>query len=868
MHSIYPLDVAGALNVTTTTGERLVNRGKFAMLPVGIPTVRHIVMSLWRFLFCVGAVMKPWKFWLSFVAVVLFTFMAIGYGWLQSSLPQLDGTIEINGPEATITIARDEHGVPHIDAASENDLAFGLGFSHAQDRLWQMEMNRRIGSGKVAEVLGEAGLGFDRFFRTLGFTHKAKSALDALPAETVITLESYAAGVNAFVNSHRGALPPEFVLTGVVPEPWTPVDSLVWQKMMWLDLSGNARHEVARARLLKKLSPQQVASLYPAYPGEEPRTMPSLASLYDQAPLLAAATALGPAKPEGYGSNNWVVSGEKTQSGLPLLANDPHLGLTTPSIWYLTRLHDRTKNTNIVGVSFPGAPGVVLGRNDHISWGFTNTAPDIMDLFIEKLVDEDSYLTPEGPKAFVVREEVIKVRGGEDVVLPVRETRHGPVVSDVYAGSEEFTGDDHVIALQWTALMPEDTGVVALQKLGQATNFEEFQAAGKYYRGPQQNMIYADTDGNIGYYAPALVPVRRADNEIGGFLPSPGWDSKYDWQGFVAYDELPTRFNPTSNVIATANEKIIDKDYPHFITHDWSLPYRGNRIRSVLGETDQHTSDTFAALHADTISDMARDILPWMIDALEASPVKDALATWDGNMATETSEPLIFYTWVRHYQELLMSDELGDLYSSFTRQRPRLIKSSLFWSTGSDPSSWNTGYYALPPIEEGEALAWCDDSTTEDEVETCSALAKSAMDKTLAELSDTHGPDWQSWQWGQSHLLHQSHRPMSQIPGLKDVFELSAPVPGGRFTVNVAGVSTNPRTLNHSTFGPSYRGIFDMSDLDASLFVQPTGQSGNPFSDHYGDLFDDWLNVQYFEIPTETAVPANASAVLVLEPIE
>lgn len=812
--------------------------------------------------------MKPWKFWLSFVAVVLLAFVAIGIGWLRSSLPQLDGTLQINGPESTITIARDGHGVPHIDAASENDLAFGLGFVHSQDRLWQMEMNRRIGSGRVSEVLGNAGLGFDRFFRTLGFTHRAKSALAALPRETVDTLESYAAGVNAFLDSHRGALPPEFVLTGVTPEPWTPVDSLVWQKMMWLDLSGNARHEVARARLLQKLSPIQVASLYPAYPGEEPRSMPSLTALYEKAPLLAASNVLGPAKPEGYGSNNWVVAGSKTESGKPLLANDPHLGLTTPSIWYLARLHNRTENSNIVGVSFAGAPGIVLGRNDHISWGFTNTAPDIMDLFIEKLEGAESYLTPDGPAPFVVREEVIKVRGGDDVVLTVRETRHGPVVSDVYAGSEEFTGTDHVIALQWTALMPEDTGVVALQKLGQAKTFEEFRAAGQYYRGPQQNMIYADTIGNIGYYAPALVPVRRADNEIGGLLPSPGWDSKYDWQGFVPYNELPTRFNPDGDVIATANEKIVGADYPHFITHDWSLPYRGNRIRSVLGETDAHTLDTFASLHADTVSDMARDILPWMLAALDDSALKAVMANWDGDMAVDAAEPLIFYTWLRNYQELLMGDELGDLYSSFRRQRPRLIKSTLFWATNPEPGAWNTGYFALPPIDIDAALAWCDNISTQDKQETCGELAKQAFDTTLSELGASFGEDWQSWQWGQSHLLHQSHRPMSQIPGLKDIFELSAPVPGGRFTVNVAGVSTTPRSLNQSTFGPSYRGLFDMSDLDASLFVQPTGQSGNPFSEHYGDLFDDWLNVRYFEIPTNTLFPEDVSAVLTLQPIE
>ncbi len=814
--------------------------------------------------------MQTLKFWLIFVGALLVTFVAIGFGWLKSSLPPTSGAYEVAGASDTITVARDSNGVPHIDAASENDLAFGLGYAHAQDRLWQMEMNRRIGNGRVAEVLGEAGVGFDKYFRTLGFTLRAETALAALPPEIVEGLEHYAAGVNAYVSERRGALPPEFHLTGIAPEPWTPRDSLVWQKMMWLDLSGNARQEIARARLLAKLSPEQVATIFPSYPGEEPRFYPALTAIYDKSPIVAAARAIGPEKPAGYGSNNWVVSGERTTSGMPLLANDPHLGLTTPSIWYLARLHNRSDNTNIVGVSFPGAPGIVIGRNDNIAWGFTNTAPDVMDLFVEKLVGDNRYLTPTGPVKFETRAEVIKVRGNDDIVLNVRETRHGPVVSDIYGGSDEFLDDEHVISLQWTALLPTDTGVVALQSLGEAKNFEEFKAAGSFYRGPEQNMIYADTEGNIGYYAPALVPVRRADNEIGGTLPSPGWDAKYDWQSFLPYDELPTRFNPTGGIIATANEKIVNGDYPHFITNDWALPYRGNRIRAQLKATEKHTTDSFADLHADIVSDMARDLTPWIVANLEDTPVKAALAAWDGTMGTEQSEPLIFYTWLRHYQAQLMGDELGELYTSFTRQRPRILKSSLYWAAEGQPGhtddSWNTGYYALPVLARDKSLAWCDDTATDGEVETCRALANRAMALTIDELTTRHGDDMQTWQWGATHTLHQSHRPMSQIPGMKDIFGITTPVGGGRFTVNVAGVSANPGNLNQSTFGPSYRGIFDMSDLENSLYVQPTGQSGNPFSEHFDDLFDQWRDVEYFRIPTKTTIPDDAKGILTLVP--
>ena len=811
--------------------------------------------------------MKSWKFWFTCIGALLFVLTAITYGWLRSSLPQAEGTIALDGPQEQITIARDSRGVPHIDAASEMDLAFGMGFVHAQDRLWQMEMNRRIGSGRVAEVLGEAGLGFDRYFRTLGFTHRARSALQALPQDTIALLQAYANGVNSFVANHTGALPPEFVLTGIEPEPWRPVDSLIWQKIMWLDLSGNARQEVARAQLLLKLTPEQVASLYPAYPGEAARPIPALVSLYRNSPLAAAAKAIGAEKPSGYGSNNWVVAGSRTASGKPLLANDPHLDLTTPSIWYLARLHNRSDGTNTVGVSFPGAPVIVLGRNDRIAWGFTNTDPDIMDLFIEKLVDGDKYLTPDGPADFIVREELIKVRGEEDVILSVRETRHGPVVSDIIDGSDTVAGDGQVVALQWTALMPEDTGIAALHKLGSAGNFADFQAAGMFYPGPQQNMIFADIDGNIGYYAPARVPVRHPDNEIGGLLPSPGWDARYDWQGFLPYDELPTRYNPESGVISTANEKIIDDDYPHFITHDWSLPYRGNRIRAELAATDAHTLDTFGALHADLVSDMARDILPWMLANLEDTPVKESLANWSGEMHVDFAEPLIFYGWLRNYQQLLIEDELGDLFAGFRAERPRLIKSSLYWASGAEGEDWDTGYYALPVIDRHSSLAWCDDINTQ-ATETCRTLANRAMASTLEELSAKFGDHWQNWRWGDSHVLHQSHRPMSQIPVMKAIFGLTAAVPGGRFTVNVAGVSSNPETTHQSTFGPSYRGIFDLSDLDKSLYMQPTGQSGNPFSAHFSDLFDDWRAVDYFVIPTKSVVPEDVEAVLTLVPEE
>ncbi|WP_262690454.1 penicillin acylase family protein [Kordiimonas aestuarii] len=812
--------------------------------------------------------MRALKFWSLVVGSLIILIGLLGTAWLRSSLPQMDGILELEGPSAPITIARHAHGIPHIGAAQDNDLYFGMGYVHAQDRLWQMEMNRRIGHGRVAEVLGEAGLGFDRYFRTLGFTEAAESALAGLDSETRASLEAYAAGVNAYIDTHKGAWPPEFILTGTTPTHWSPVDTLVWQKMMWLDLSGNMRSELARARLLAKLSPAHVHSIYPSYPGEVETPLPELGALYGETDIESAIALVGEEKPEGYGSNNWVVDGSHTKSGKPLLANDPHLGLTTPSIWYLVRLNNTTTGENLVGVSFPGTPSIILGRNDKIAWGFTNTAPDIQDLYLEKVLnDGKQYLTPDGPADFVIRTEVIKVKDGEDVMLEVKETRHGPVVSNVLGDNTDFVRDGYVLALRWTALNSEDTAPTGLAKLGKAQDFESFKAAGQHYFGPEQNMIYADTEGNIGYYAPALVPVRKPENEIMGRVPSPGWLAKYDWDGYVPYDELPTRYNPESGVIATANEKIVDGDYPHYITRDWALPYRGNRIRAELESVPHHDRSTFKALHHDVTSDMARDIITVLKPHLKGlNPAADAMLRWDGTMDARRTEPLIFHEFMRTYQRLMMADELGDLADDFKSIRPRLVRDSLYYDLPEAARPDLTAdYYHLSPIPEDEAGLWCDDVTTNGK-ETCGELVKTAFDETMKTLATRNTGDWETWQWGHEHTLTQSHRPMSEVAPLARFFEIKTPIAGSRNTINVAGVSENPGSLNASTFGPSYRGIFDLSDLDASLYVLPTGQSGNPLSDKYDDLFPLWRSGNYITIPANAPVTKGARHTLVINP--
>ncbi len=381
-------------------------------------------------------------------------------------------------------------------------------------------------------------------------------------------------------------------------------------------------------------------------------------------------------------------------------------------------------------------------------------------------------------------------------------------------------------------------------------------------------MIYADVDGNIGYYAPALVPVRKAENEIGGRLPSPGWDATYDWQGYISYDELPTRYNPQSGIIATANEKIVADDYPHFITRDWALPYRGNRIRAELEGIRHHTPGTFKRLHHDVTSDMARDMITVLRPHLkDVHPAANALLLWDGTMDARRTEPLVFHEFMRTYQQKLIADELGDLASDYGAIKSRLLRDSLYYSLPeSDRPDLTADYYHLPAMPEDEAMLWCDDVSTDGTSETCSDLAKAAFLEAMDALGKRFKGDWETWDWGVEHTLTQSHRPMSQVPFVKRFFEIKTPISGSRNTINVAGVSENAKDLNSSSFGPSYRGIFDLSDLDKSLYVIPTGQSGNPFSPHFKDMFRLWKSGDYITIPASGAVTDGALDVLVINP--
>jgi penicillin amidase len=777
------------------------------------------------------------------VAVVLVV-AGGGYLWLRRSLPQTSGTVRVQGLAAPVAIVRDANGIPHISGQSEADALFGLGYVHAQDRLWQMEYQRRVGNGRLAEVLGPAALQADRFLRTLGTGRAAQSAYDALDPETRGLLDAYAAGVNAFVDAHRGSLPPEFTILGIEPEPWRPQDSLAWVKMMSWDLGGNWEEELTRVILRSQVGPEAAEQLLPAAAADDPIILP------DGGDTVTGAAAVRPAAAapvavdavageqlariggelelalglgsEHVGSNNWVVAGSRTASGKPILANDPHLGSQMPALWYLAHISGGA--IDAAGATLPGLPGVVIGHNGRIAWGVTNTDPDVQDLFVERVNARNEALYQERWEPLTIIPETIKVKGEDDVELFVRVGRHGPLISDVTAG----TGDP--LAFRWTALDPEDGTMRAFLGVNRAQNWDEFTAALSSYHAPMQNFVYADVDGNIGYYAPGAVPIRTSGD---GRAPAEGWTGQSDWAGYIPFAELPHDFNPERGYIATANNRQIPDAYPYLISTNWAAPYRAQRIVEQIEAQPRHTLDTMAALQADVVSLQARDLLPAMTSISPADERERAavalLRDWDGTMAGDSAAAAVYAAYYHALPEAIFGDELRGAYE--------------------DEYTGNANHHAivLEQVLRGDLSAWCDDVNTPDP-EGCDVALGTALTAGLATMSEAQGtPDIAKWRWDTAHVVIFPHNPFDNVGALKPIFSRSIPNGGDTFTVNVGPVRRSE--LYHQHHVPSYRQLIDLADLGASRFVHTTGQSGNPLSGMYDNWMARWQRVEYVPIP-------------------
>lgn len=769
------------------------------------------------------------------LAGVFLLTLAVGvYFELRTSLPDYRATIRMEGVQAEVEIVRDRNAVPNIFAKSLEDAMFGLGYVHAQDRLWQMETLRRAAAGRLSEVLppaiaGSAIVDIDRTMRALGVYRRAQDSLGALAPRTRKLLEAYSAGVNAHLRSHKGSFGPEFTLLHVSPEPWSPADSLVWAKLMALTLDGNWRGELFRARAAKKLGDAAMQQLFPQLGDDRESTLSILGDALLQLPLdrLFRATDTELTR-KREASNQWVISGAHTSSGKPLLANDPHLGWAAPGVFYLARLVG--PDFDIRGATSPGSPAMVLGHNGHIAWGFTTTNLDSQDLFVERIDPNDPgrYVTPDGSRPFGAREEFINVRFGEPVKLRLRNTRHGPVVSDVLDPKTIELQAGHVLSLSATALDPADTSAEGFMELGLARDWDQFLEAARKIVSPMQNIVYADTLGNIGFIAPARVPIRRRGD---GFVPVPGWTGEYDWAGFVPFEELPRAFNPPGGMIVNANARLVPGNYRHFISREWAEPYRQRRANAMLAGAGQHTAGSMIAIQADILSPDAADTLPALLaleprDAREARAM-DLLRYWNRRMLAERPEPLIYTAWLRALQRALYADELGeDLFRDYASPNVAFLVTIL-----------------------RERREWCDDVRTS-RTETCAEAMLTALDTALDELQAQHGAVIEDWRWGDAHMATHRHALLDAVPLLRNVASIRYPVDGGMHTLSRATPSF--RNAGSQGFaavhGAALRAIYDFEDLDNSRFAIPLGQSGNFLSPWYRNFVEGWRAFDYYSI--------------------
>lgn len=757
-----------------------------------------------------------------------------GYVYLRSSLPQTGGRIVVKGPSAAIRILRDKDGVATIIARNDADAAFGLGFAHAQERLFQMELMRRLGAGRLAEIFGPRAVPIDRQMRILGLYRAAEAEIRFLSPKVRRVLAAYAAGVNAYLATHQGALSPDFLLLRFAPEEWRVADSLVWGKLMALRLEGDYRGELLRARLAEAIPPADLKILYPRYPKDAPTTLAALRPVYRALAPGRLYAMLAPPVGPIFESNNWVVDGRHSASGKPVLANDPHLGFAAPGVWFLARLE--TPEHVITGATAPGVPFVIIGHNRHIAWGVTDTTSDVEDLFIEKTdpADPQRYLTPRGSAPFVVHHEVIRVRGEKPVALVVRSTRHGSVVSDALPRGAARPGS--VLALAATFTRADDRTAEALYDIDRAQNWRQFRAGLENFLGPQQNFVFADSSGTIGFIAPGLVPIRRNGE---GWLPRPGWTGKYDWTGFIPFAQLPQATNPPSGHFISANNKIVPDSYPYYLGRGWDLPNRAERIADLLEAHPRQTAASSAAIEADTYSIIAEHLVPLMTDIRpNDKPARAALALlarWDFYMDRGKVAPLIFTAWLREFSREILFARFGRAIAPYWNLHPRVMETILT-----------------------RHRDWCDDPRTP-QVESCAARLTHSLDVALSALRRAYGGDMAQWRWARAHVAQFRNPVLSRIPILRDLFAVTIPTGGGYDTID-RGVSAlrDDGDPFVERFGAGLRIITDLAAPQDSRMIVTPGQSGNPLSRHYADLLRRWRDFGWL-------VPGRARAAASLE---
>ena len=781
--------------------------------------------------------------------------------WSRGRLPQTEGKIELNGLNSEVTIQRDNWGIPRITSSDRHDLFFAQGYVHAQDRLWQMDIQRRAANGTLAEVLGSDALDTDRLTRTLGFRRLAPEVWNITKSEFKRDIEVYCLGINTFLNNLSG-LPIEFSLLRYEPEPWDPMDSVAYGRLIAWSLSSGWAGELTRGRIIEKLGTELAAELEPVVPAGNPITLPEGIEIGEIRvdPMMNAASgpylSRGP-EGSGRGSNGWVVAGSRSTTGLPLLCNDMHLPVATPSLWYYVKLYQADNSGNqsvyrVSGASQPGLPYVLIGHNENIAWGATLSFVDTEDLYIEKIdpTRGDQYEFRGQWKEADVVEEIIQVRGQLDHTERVISTHHGPIISSV------VPSEGKSISLSSVALEPGAT-FEGFALIGQAKNWQEFEQAVQAIGAPSLNLIYADTQGNIGHYVSGRVPI-RADGQ--GILPKVGWTGEQEWIGEIPFENMPHALNPKSGYIVSANNKIVDDDYPFYLGSSWRNGFRAARIEQLINQKDFLSPQDCLQMHMDFLSlpgiELVRRIKEVVKDDEALTEVAKYRVVWDGQLDSESIGGTIFHVLLRILSLEILEPSLG----------PALTKEIL----GEGP------HPILVPVNElsghwtSTLLRLLDNPNLLEKLsgKSYDAVIRHGLSRTADELTKQLGPDPQNWQWGRLHQI-SFHHTLGSRRLLAQVFS-QGPYPIGGDSDTVQQVAIAPGGEFHEiSVSPSYRQVVNLADLDDSKAMYVPGQSGHLGSRHYGDLVQPWLSGEYFPM-TNTDVKGDNSAgrILILRPIE
>lgn len=780
----------------------------------------------------------------SMAGSVLLLLTAI-YAFFRLSLPQVRGTIHTAGLKGSIEILRDPDAIPHIHCSHKLDAYFGLGYVHAQDRLWQMDFQRRLGQGRLSELMGPGGLPFDRLARTLGFYNTAKKTWDLMDHETRETVTAYTAGLNAFIASLKmWRRPPEFTLLRARPELWRGADVVLMSTLMAWNLSGNYLTELLRERLVRAVGPDRAREFMPDYISEQPTS-----SMKIRGGAVTPAEGLNSAEDgqvvgEGVGSNLWMVSRQKCTAGGPVLANDPHLPSTNPMTWYLAHL--TAPGLDVIGATTPGIPGVILGRNRFIAWGMTNLNPDVQDFFRERIDERGKLCEFQGSMTpLQIREEVVHVRNRADVKWQIAVTRHGPIINDAIGGEDADLAKDDLLktcgplSFQWTGMTAQNSSIRAFLQLGEARNWQEFLAALKLCAVPAVNFGYADIYGNIGCHAAGSVPVRKSGD---GSRPATGWSGDYEWNDSIPFEALPHACNPKENYIVSVNCLPPDPESDWFLTSDWVEPYRFERITELLSARDRLNLDDHVLIQKDTLSGVAREMIPLLLprvsadDALTAHAV-ELLKNWNLRVDRESVAATIFSAWNMHLLRALALEEVGaklfSAYEPWSSWSNRFVQNALKGAIRTQPDA-------------GRAVS-------------------EALKAALQDLSSRLGGNIDEWKWGRVHRATLPHMPLNRVPYLRPFFSRSVPTGGDWSTVNFGAWMSRTPFLQRNI--PGYRQIIDLSRLDGGVFIHASGQSGHFLSGYFDNFLDDWADVKYRPMRFErSAIETVAKDKLILKP--